>query len=122
MLPDLGDIAWFEFDPIEGTEQGGRRPALVLTSRSYHGESWRAVVCPITSKERIWPFNVTLPAGLKTSGSILVDQIRAIDRSKRMFGIIEKAPDSVVDEVRGRLAALVGIDSFGPAKVPNDGA
>ena len=120
MLPDLGDIAWVEFDPVLGTEQAGRRPALVLSSRSYHEESWRAVVCPITSKERPWPFNVPLPSGLKTSGVVLVDQVRAIDRSQRRFDIIEQAPDSVVDQVRGRLAALMGIDILGPTTASDD--
>lgn len=110
MLPDAGDIAWVEFDPVRGTEQAGRRPALVLTERAYHGNSRRALVCPITSNLRRWPFNVALPAGLKTVGAVLVDQARAIDRNARMYAIIERAPDDVLIEVRGRLAALLGID------------
>jgi mRNA interferase MazF len=112
MLPDLGDIAWVDFDPVLGTEQAGRRPALVLTSKSYHEQSWRAVVCPITTKTRIWPFNVALPTGLKTTGMVLVDQVRSIDRSKRMFDVIETAPATIVAEVRGRLAALLGFDDL----------
>ena len=32
MLPVVGDIAWIELDPVKGSEQAGRRPALVLTS------------------------------------------------------------------------------------------
>lgn len=104
-----GDIAWVDFDPTLGSEQAGRRPALLLTSGSYHVQSWRAVVCPITSKSRAWPFNVALPQGLKTTGVVLVDQIRTIDRSRRMFDVIERVPDVFIDEVRGRLAALLGI-------------
>jgi mRNA interferase MazF len=110
MLPDAGDIAWVNFDLTLGSEQAGRRPALVLTARSYHEHSWRAVVCPITSKERLWPFNVALPQGLKTGGVVLVDQVRTIDRSRRMFDIVERVPDAFVDEIRGRLSALLGID------------
>ena len=110
MSPDAGDIAWVNFDPTLGSEQAGRRPALFLTGRGYHERSPRAVVCPITSKERPWPFNVSLPLGLKTTGIVLVDQIRTIDRSRRVFDIIERVPDAFVDEVRGRLSALLGID------------
>src|SRR5262245_39953482 len=109
MLPHVGDIAWIELDPVKGSEQAGRRPALVLTSRGYHRRSRRAVVCPISSSERRWPFNVELPAGLKTRGAVLVDQVRAIERSERMF-IIVRAPAALVAEVRGRLAALLGFD------------
>jgi len=111
MLPDIGDIAWIEFDPVKGTEQAGRRPGLILTELSYHRRSRHAVVCPITANERSWPFNVRLPPGLKTRGVVLVDQIRAIERAERMFDIIERAPNELLAEVRGRLAALLGFDA-----------
>src|SRR3954454_16482204 len=112
MLPDRGDIMWIELDPVAGTEQAGRRPALVLSSRSYHEGSPRALVCPVTSTIRDWPFSVRLPAGLKTSGMVLVDQVRAIDRESRLFGKIESVPEPFVAEVQGRLAALCGIEDF----------
>jgi mRNA interferase MazF len=45
-----------------------------------------------------------------TIGTVLVDQIRTIDRAQRMFKIIERAPDAVVADVRGRLAALLRLE------------
>jgi mRNA interferase MazF len=122
-LPDVGDIAWIDFDPAKGTEQAGRRPALVLTPLAYHQRSRRAVVCPITSSERIWPFNVVLPSGLRTRGSVLVDQVRAVERAERMFGIIERAPFELIIQVRLRLAALLGFDiisAIAPSDDPRD--
>lgn len=110
MLPDVGDIAWIDFDPVKGSEQPGRRPGLFLTPEGYHQRSRRAVVCPITSSDRPWVFNVALPAGLKTRGAVLVDQIRSIERSERIFDIIERAPLEVVVEVRRRLGGLLGFD------------
>jgi mRNA interferase MazF len=118
MLPDIGDIAWIEFDPIKGTEQAGRRPGLILTSLWYHQRSGRAIVCPITSSEGPWPFNVILPSGLKTYGAVLVDQVRAIDRAGRMFGVIERVPAELLAEVRGRLAVLLGFDVVSSAAGP----
>ncbi len=112
MIPEIGDIAWVEFDPIKGSEQAGRRPALVLSHGLYHRECTRSVVCPITRRARTWTFNVPLPDGLKTQGVVLVDQVRTIDRSHRMFGIVERAPGDLLAEVRGRLAALLGFDNF----------
>lgn len=111
-LPNVGDIIWVEFDPIMGTEQAGRRPALVLTPRSYHEKSRRSVVCPITSNARPWAWNVHLPIGLQTKGAVLIDQVRAIDRERRMFGLIERAPDEVIGQVLGKLASLFGINPF----------
>jgi mRNA interferase MazF len=110
MLPDIGDIAWIEFDPFKGTEQAGRRPGLILTPLWYHERSRRAIVCPITSGQGTWSFNVLLPPGLKTYGTVLVDQVRTIDRADRMFAVIERAPGELLAEVRGRLAVLLGFD------------
>jgi mRNA interferase MazF len=109
-LPDAGDIVWVEFDAVRGTEQAGRRPGLVLTPLGYHEHSPRAVVCPITSNIRPWPFKVILPTGLRTQGAVLVDQVRAVDRAQRVFATIEIAPGDVVAQVRAKLAALLGID------------
>jgi mRNA interferase MazF len=110
LLPDAGDIAWVEFDPVLGSEQAGRRPALVLTSRIYHESSRRALVCPITRKIRHWPSEVNLPENLKIKGVVLVDQIRAIDRTQRMFEIAESVPPHCMAAVRLKLAALLGIE------------
>jgi mRNA interferase MazF len=109
MLPDAGDIAWVEFDPILGTEQAGRRPALLLSSRAYHETSPRAVVCPITTTKRDWPFDVAVPPACQTRGFVLIDEVRTIDRSQRMFDVTETVSAGFLAEVRGRLAALLGI-------------
>lgn len=106
---DAGDVAWVELDPVLGTEQAGRRPALVLSTRSYHEVSARAVVCPITSQARPWPFNVIIPQHLAVDGVILVDQIRTLHRPSRIFDVIGRLPDEVVGEVRDVLAALTGM-------------
>ena len=118
LLPDAGDIAWVEFDPVRGTEQAGRRPALVLTDRIYHESARRALVCPITRTMRDWPSNVVLPAGLKTKGVVLVDQIRAIDLTQRLFRIIEPVPAAVMVTTRLKLAALLGIEIPLPGRGP----
>jgi mRNA interferase MazF len=107
--PDAGDLLWLDFGPPIGHEQGGRRPALVLTGREYNSQSSLLVVCPITRKQRNWPFEVSLPAGGLISGVILVDQIKVIDPAVRPIRRAGQLPDNIVNEVRGRLAALLGI-------------
>src|SRR4051812_36505655 len=107
MLPRAGDIGWFELGPVRGNEQHGRGLALLLSDSDYHEISGRAVICPISSTERRWPFNVPLPGGLATEGVVLIDQIRTIDRAERMFDFTEHVPDNVLSKVRGRVAALL---------------
>jgi mRNA interferase MazF len=113
VLPRAGDIYWVELDPVSGTEQAGRRPALFISEAGYHELSTRAVICPITAKARGWPFEVRVTTGLKTIGVVLVDQVRTIHRATRIFDFIEQVPPPLLDEVRSRLGALLGI-SVGP--------
>lgn len=48
--PERGDVVWMDFDPQAGHEQGGRRPALILSPSSYNGRTGLAILCPITVK------------------------------------------------------------------------
>ena len=107
---DAGDIVWADFDPVRGSEQAGRRPALVLSPRAYNERSSRIVVCPVTSNTKSWPFKVLLPTGLRTRGAVLVDQIRALHQASRIFGLIESAPNTVLSEVQDKLISLLHID------------
>lgn len=107
---DVGDIAWADLDPVLGTEQGERRPVLVMTSRDYNGLSGRAVICPISSSASDWLFNVPLPDGLKTRGMVLVDQVRAVHAASRLFRRIESAPAGLMLDVRIVLATMLGIE------------
>jgi mRNA interferase MazF len=115
---EAGDIAWVELDPVLGTEQAGRRPALVVSGAVYNEASRRAVICPISRSKRDWAFNIPLPSGLRTSGAVMADQIRTVEQSLRVFGVIERAPVEVLDQVRDRLAALLGIENVASIAPP----
>jgi mRNA interferase MazF len=110
-LPERGALVWVDFTPQSGREQAGHRPALVISPRIYHERSRLAVVCPITSNLRPWPWKVALPTGLPVAGAVLVDQVRAIDRDARGLRLAGVAPQTVVAEVQAKLAALLGIAS-----------
>lgn len=113
MTPPLerGDLVWLDFTPHSGHEQAGRRPAMVLSPTLYHQRCRSAVVCPITSNLSPWPWKVELPAGLKITGAILVDQVRSLDHASRHMHVADRAPAAVVAEVQAKLAALLGIES-----------
>lgn len=61
-VPEAGDIAWLDFDPQAGREQGRRRPTLLLTDQAYNLASGRVVVCPLTSKRKPYPFALPVVA------------------------------------------------------------
>jgi mRNA interferase MazF len=108
-IPDRGDLIWLSFDPQAGREQAGRRPALVLSPSLYNGRTRLALVCPITSQVKGYPFEVQLPPGLPVSGVVLADHLRSIDWQARRADPAGIAPPAVVDEVLARLAPLLGI-------------
>jgi mRNA interferase MazF len=82
--PDRGDIVWLDFSPHTGHEQSGRRPAVVLSPVRYNAKVGLALVCPITSQAKGYPFEVSLPERTKVVGVILADQVRSVDwRARR---------------------------------------
>ena len=108
-LPEAGDLIWVDFDPRLGSEQSGRRPALVVSPGEFHRASEFAIVCPITSRVRPFGTSVALPAGLPISGEILTSHIRSIDTVARPISFVGAAvPGETLVEVRGKLAALLG--------------
>src|SRR5947209_7113423 len=60
-IPERGDVVWLDFNPQAGREQAGRRPAVVLSPREYNKRSGLALLCPITSRVKNYPFEVRLP-------------------------------------------------------------
>lgn len=106
-MPDRGDIVWLEFDPQAGHEQAGRRPALVVSPRSYNRKVGLALFCPITSRVKGYPFEVQLPEDTTAQGAVLSDQLKSLDWRARRATRFARAPEDVMNEVTGRILALV---------------
>jgi len=103
-----GDVYWVDLDPVIGSEQGGRRPALIISNETLHGISGRILICPITSNVGYWPTKIFIPAGCAVAGALLTDQIRMVDR-ERLRRRIGQLSDDLVSRVTHRLAAYVGL-------------
>ena len=108
--PDRGDIVWLQFDPQAGHEQAKRRPALVLSPAAYNAKTSLAIMVPITSQVKGYPFEVALPPTAKTQGVVLADQAKSLDWRARQALHIEKAGVAVLRETTQKLAALLGFD------------
>jgi mRNA interferase MazF len=108
-VPDAGDLVWLTFDPQTGHEQRGRRPALIVSPRTYNAKARLAVACPITSHVKGYPFEVALPAGVRIAGVVLADHVKNLDWQARRVVFEAKASDDVLTEVRERLRALLGL-------------
>lgn len=106
-VPQRGDAVWVTLDPQAGHEPAGRRPALVLSPASYNGRVGLALLCPITSRVKGYPFEVPLPDGLAVSGVVLADGMKSLDWRARKAECIGAMPDEVVAQVLERLYALL---------------
>lgn len=105
--PDRGDLVWLDFNPQAGHEQAGKRPALVLSPKAYNAKTGLALICPVTSQKKGYPFEVALPAGLKVRGVVLSDQIKSLDWRVRRARKAGRVPQGITGEVIARVATLL---------------
>jgi len=105
-VTERGDIVWISFDPQSGREQKGRRPALVISPLEYNKKTKLAILVPITSKIKGYPFEVFLNSK-NIDGVILSDQIKSLDWNIRKADFIEKVSKSVMVEVIDNVKLLI---------------
>jgi mRNA interferase MazF len=106
-VPGRGDVVWISLSPQAGHEQAGRRPALVVSPSSYNGRVGLAILCPITSQIKGYPFEVRIPTGLKVGGVVLSDQVKSLDWRARRVEYICELPRSTTGEVLEKLGTLL---------------
>ena len=103
-----GDIYMVSLNPVQGREQQGHRPVLVVTPDAFNAVTRLPVVLPITNGgdfARRIGFAVEL-AGLKTTGIVRCDQPRVLDIAERGGRKVETMPAALLDEVMARVATL----------------
>ena len=106
-VPDRGDIVWLDLNPTKGREQAKRRPAIVLSPKSYNKKTSLLLACPITSVTKGYPFEVPV-AHKKVEGVILADHVRSLDWRARKAERITQASSDTVEKVSTLLQLLTG--------------
>ena len=106
-IPTRGDIVWLSFTPQAGHEQSGHRPALVLSPKSYNDKTSLALLCPITSTSKGYPFEVPLPSQSAISGVVLADQIKSLDWRSRQARFQCQTTRQVIGEVLAKVNVLL---------------
>jgi mRNA interferase MazF len=116
-FPDRGDLVHLNFSPSAGHEMADRHYALVLSTASFSRITGFALVCPITSTTRPWPFHVLLPKGalpekrgVAVDSNVVTDQVKSVDCREREMEFICKAPDDVLDEALAKVRAIIDSD------------
>ena len=85
MIIRRGDIYYADLRPVIGSEQGGVRPVLVIQNDIGNKHSPTTIVAAITGRKTkaALPTHVKIMAkGLKTESTVLLEQIRTIDKAR----------------------------------------
>ncbi len=91
-----GEIWEMYFDPVRGSEQGGRRPAVIISGNLLNQYLNVVIVCPLTTKIKNYKGNLIIEPdewnGLEEKSEVLTFHVRSVskDRLKNKLGMILK--------------------------------
>ena len=112
-FPTRGEIYYVNLDPTVGSEQGGRRPVLIIQNDVGNEFSPVVIVAAITSRPpaRQRPTDVTLVAGvagLDHNSRVLLNQIRTIDK-RRLGRLVGRLPPDDMTHVDEAIKISLGL-------------
>jgi mRNA interferase MazF len=102
-----GEVRTVDFDRVRGSEAAKRRPAVIVSNDHANKTAQRLgrgvlTVVPITSNvERVYPFQVLLPAGaagLKADSKARAEQVRAVAIG-RIGKPLGELPEAIMDSI-----------------------
>lgn len=107
--PKEGDIIYVDLNPVVGHEQAGKRPVLVLSSQRYNAKTGMALVIPLSTRIKGYPFEVAIGAGTPLPTVAVADAARSIDWRGRAAVHKGSVPPEVLLKVRRRLGQVIGL-------------
>jgi len=105
-IPEQGDIVALNFDPQSGHEQKGRRPAIIISNKTFNQHLGLAFACPITNTKRDFPFHIKVHSD-NITGYIMAEQMKSIDYNARNIKFIEKANQNTINQILGIIDSII---------------
>jgi mRNA interferase MazF len=78
-----------------------------VSNTLFNKHTGHAIVCPLTSTDRNFPFHVAIVNDPSVTGFVMVEQVKSIDFHARKAKRIGRASDSVLEEVLSLLDACI---------------
>ena len=108
-----GEIVRIRLDPVEGSEQGGTRPGLVISPDLINEHSPVILIAALTSRktDRIYPFEALIESqegGLTERSKVLLMQLRSLDK-RRIVGRHGAVSETTMTRVDAALRVAVGL-------------
>lgn len=113
MLVKRGDIFFAALNPVQGSEQGGTRPVIVVQNDVGNQYSPTTIVLAITSQinKAKLPTHVEIPcveSGLNKDSVVLAEQLRTIDKS-RLIQKIATVEHHTMEKIDKAMAISIGL-------------
>lgn len=99
-----GDVVWADLSPVQGREQAGRRPVLVLSDDVFNQRSGTVIAVAITSQEPSAGFPLTLEirsAKLPKRSWVKIGQIRTLSTARLGRRLARLGPEETEQVVAG---------------------
>ena len=91
-----GDVHLVSLDPTTGSEIRKTRPCLVISPDELNRHLRTAIVAPMTTASRVYPWRVQCRFQ-RRAGFVALDQIRTVDRGRLTRRLGRLADDAVAD-------------------------
>ena len=109
-----GQIYYADLTPVQGSEQGGLRPVLIIQNDMGNRYSPTTIVAPLTSqlRKRFYPTNVDLEpidTGLSRSSRVCCEQVRTIDKT-RLHDCVGAVCEEKMKQVEKAIMISLGVE------------
>jgi mRNA interferase MazF len=112
VAPARGQIWLTDLEPIRGHEQGGRRPALIVSTEVLNRSRARLVIAlALTTRERPLPTRVRVEppeGGLRETSFICCEHIRSLSTERLGDRPLGTVSVDILDQVDDILQLLLG--------------
>jgi len=102
-FPKRGEVWLVNWNPARGSEQAGKRPALIIQNDIGNEHATTTIVTAISTAIRLYPMNVMLDppqGGLNKPSIVKAGQILTVskDRLEKRLGVVEQKKMEEVDK------------------------
>ena len=102
-FPQRGEVWLVNWNPARGSEQAGKRPALIIQNDIGNEYASTTIVAALSTRIRVYPMNVLLEAregGLTKPSTVKTGQILTVskDRLEKKLGAISSEKMREVDQ------------------------
>ena len=102
-----GDVIKVSFNPQQGHEQAGYRPAIIVSNKIMNDHTTVVYACPVTHTNRHSPFHIELKNYVFVDGFVMCEQMKCMDISARNCVKVGELNEADVIQIIDRIDMLI---------------